>query len=283
MRTPTIVIIGLVLSPCGWVLDLVSTVAPNWRVLSSVSGLPIDASIGQGIWDICQSSSTSNAVTCNLKGNDQIYFQNQVIPVAQGMMIASLVVTAIGLVVVTPGARCWTNRRPRWVIVGLGGLLIFCSGALTIIPIAYYTRFLTSLNTSYTFTNPQSPNISVGYCIVLGYIGGIMEAIAGIVLCVGFCRCCGGKNRGEKPEPQRAPRGTTHAPRSTTHAPRSTTRPNPVAYPRTNAPRSVASSNSSVPYSRDSLDDDIDYPRAKPQKRGTVNPSYNGRPYDADL
>ncbi|XP_053501540.1 claudin-23-like [Ictalurus furcatus] len=270
MRTPGILIIGLVLAPCGWILDLTSTVAPNWRQLYSIASQPSDTVINQGIWDICQSSSTTTYVICNLRGNDQLYFKNQIIPIAQGMMIASLIVTAIGLVVLTPAVRCWTDRPPRWTIAGIGGLLIFCSGVLTIIPIGWYTHILTSLNTTTTFINPQSPDIRVGYCIVLGYIGGIMEVLGGLSICVGFCRCCGGRNRGENPQPVRAPRTTTRA-------------PNPIPYPRTNLPRSVTPSSSSVPYSRDSLDEDLDYPRAKNQKRGTVNPSYRGRPYDADL
>ncbi|TSM12586.1 Claudin-23 [Bagarius yarrelli] len=270
MRTPGILIFGLVLAPCGWVLDLTSTVAPNWRQLYSISGQSGDTVINQGIWDICKSVSTSNDNICNLRGTDQAYFNNQIIPVAQGLMVASLIVTAVGLAVVTPAARCWTDRPPRWILAGVGGLLIFCSGVLTIIPIAWYTHILTRLNTSTTFTNPQSPDIRVGYCIVLGYIGGIMEVLGGLVICVGFCRCCSGRNRGEKPQPMRSPRQTTRA-------------PNRVPYPRTHIPRSVTRSSSSVPYSRDSLDDELDYPRAKAQRKGAVNPSYNSRPYDADL
>lgn len=274
MRTPAILIIGLVFAPCGWILDLTSTVAPSWRQLYNIANNPSTIVLNQGIWDMCQSDTTSSAVTCNLRGNDQVYFKNQIITVAQGMMVASLIVTVFGLALVTPGARCWTDRRPRWVLVGFGGLLIFCSGVLTIIPIAWYTHILTSLNTSTVFTNPQNPDIRVGYCIVLGFIGGILEVLGGVILCVGFCRCCGGRNRGEKPQAVRAP-------------PRSTRAPNPVAYPRTNVPRNVPStvSNStpSVSYSRNSLDDELDYPRAKAQRKGTVNPSYSGRPYDADL
>lgn len=271
MRTPAILIIGLVLAPCGWVLDLTSTVAPNWRQLYGISGQSVDTVITQGIFDICKTSTIGTAITCGQQSTDTVYFQNQVIPVAQGMMIASLIVTAIGLAVVTPAARCWTSQRPRWVLAGLGGLLIICSGVLTLIPISWYTHFLTSLNTTTTFTNPQSPDIRVGYCIVLGYIGGIMEVLGGLSICIGFCRCCGGRNRGETREPKRAPRNVTRA-------------PNPAPYPRSYAPRSVArsvtSSNSSVPYSRDSLDD---YPRAQAPRKGTVNPSYSAKPYDADL
>lgn len=270
MRTPGILIFGLVLAPCGWILDLTSTVAPNWRQLYNIANQPVDVVMNQGIWDICKSSTISTDITCNLRGNDQTYFNNQVIPVAQGLMIASLIVTALGLAVVTPATRCWTDRPPRWVLAGVGGILIFCSGVLTIIPIAWYTNVLTRLNTTTAFSNPQSPDIRVGYCIVLGYIGGIMEVLGGFVICVGLCRCCGGRNRGEKPQQMRTTRYTNRA-------------PNPVPHPRANIPRSVTPSSSGTPYSRDSLDDELDYPRAKAQRKGRVNPAYNGRPYDADL
>ncbi|XP_026996886.2 claudin-23-like [Tachysurus fulvidraco] len=270
MRTPGILIFGLVLAPCGWILNLTSTVAPAWRQIYNVANQAVDVVINQGIWDICQSSTISSSITCNLRGNDQTYFNNQVIPVAEGLMIASLIVTAIGLAVLTPATRCWTDRRPRWVLAGIGGILIFCSGVLTIIPISWYTNKLTSLNTTTTFSNAQNPDIRVGYCIVLGYIGGIMEVLAGIVVCVGFCRCCGGRNREEPPKPARAPRYSSRA-------------PNPVPYPRNNIPRSATPSSSSVANSRYSVDDELDYPRAKAQRKGTVNPAYNGRPYDADL
>lgn len=270
MRTPGILIIGLVLAPCGWILDLTSTVAPNWRQLYNVAGESVSTVLNQGIWDICKTFTTDTDVTCNLRSTDQKYFNNQVITVAQGMMIASLIVTLVGLAVLTPATRCWTSRAPRWCLAGLGGLLILCSGILTIIPVAWYTHFLTSLNTTYTFVNPQQPDIRVGYCIVLGFIGGIMEVIGGFIVCIGFCRCCGGQNRGEKPQPTRPLQTPVRA-------------PNPVTYPSTNIPRSVTRSSSSVPYSQDPLDDELDYPRAKASKKGTVNPSFSARPYDADL
>ncbi|KAI4882710.1 hypothetical protein NFI96_007774 [Prochilodus magdalenae] len=274
MRTPGIVIFGLVLSPCGWILDLTSTVAPNWRTLTSLAGQSSDSIINQGIWDICKGFTTTSSMICNQRDTDRLYFNNQIIPIAQGMMVASLVVTLIGLAVVTPGARCWRNRPPRWPLTSFGGVLIFCSGVLTIIPISWYTYVLPTLNTTTTFTNPQNPGITVGYCVVLGYIGGIMEVLAGVVLFVGVCRCCGGKNRGEKPSTSSGPTRTTA----------STRPPRPMPYPRTSPPSVSSQSASNVSYPRyptNSLDDDLDFPRAK--TKGSVNPSFSGKPYDADL
>ncbi|XP_030623262.1 claudin-23-like [Chanos chanos] len=259
MRTPGILIFGMVLAPCGWVLDLTSTVAPNWRTINSVDGASPDVILNQGIWDICRTSTTSREVLCNQPSNG--YLEEQIITVAQGMMVASLIVTLIGIAVATPGVRCWTDR-PNWTIAGLGGLLIFCSGVLTIIPIAWYTHILTNI------TGAQGTDIRVGYCIILGYIGGILEVLGGFVMFIGICRCCGGRNRGEKPQKNAAKTTRNRSPLRRITVPSVT--------------RSVSRA-SSVPYSKDSLDDEIDFPRAKSQGNRSVNSSYSGRPYDADL
>uniref|UniRef100_A0A3Q0RFA2 Claudin 23.1 n=1 Tax=Amphilophus citrinellus TaxID=61819 RepID=A0A3Q0RFA2_AMPCI len=193
LRTPGILIFGMVLAPCGWILNLTSTVAPNWRTLTNVNNIPADQYYEQGIFDICIASTTSTTTQCGQK--DDEYYKNKIIASAQGLMVASLVVTIIGLAVAIPGVRCWKDR-PNWVIAGLGGLLIFCSGVLTIIPISWYTYSPPNITTT-GITNPAGVTQKVGYSIVLGYIGGIFEVLGGFVMFIGICRCCGGKNRGE--------------------------------------------------------------------------------------
>ncbi|XP_059395625.1 claudin-23-like [Carassius carassius] len=269
MRTPGILIFGMVLAPCGWILNLTSTVAPNWRTINNLANQPSDLVVEQGIWDICLTSTTSRSQQCNQQGNDQIYFNSQIIPIAKGLMVASLIVTLLGLALATPGVRCW-KERPRWILASLGGLLIFCSGVLTIIPIAWYTYLLNSLNSTFVKRDPnKADDIRVGYCIILGYIGGIMEVLGGFVMFLGIFSCCGGCLRGEKSQTY-----TTQRPKTDRSMP----------LPRMNVPRSSSRrTDSSVPYSQKSLDDDLDFPRAKPRDRGSVNTSYTGRPYDADL
>ncbi|XP_039635841.1 claudin 23a [Perca fluviatilis] len=263
MRTPGILIFGMVLAPCGFVLNLIATAAPNWRTLNNLPNNPPSNFIEQGIWQICSGSTIVTGVTCGLQ--DTLYFSNQIIQVAQGLMLASLIVTIIGLCVAIPGVRCWTDR-PNWVVAGLGGLLFFLSGVMTIIPIAWYTRIINTVTT-------VSPTIavSVGYCIILGYIGGIFEILAGIVMAVGICRCCGGKNRGERRiEEVTGPRFShQRQPQRRVEVP--------------SLHRARSSVSSSVPYSKDSMDEDVSFPRAKRNPTRSVNPSYSGRPYDADL
>lgn len=263
MRTPGILIFGMVLAPCGWILDLTATVAPNWRTLNELPNTPPDEFIQQGIWEICRADNINSRADCSLV--DATYFGQQIIEVAQGLMVASLIVTLIGLAVAIPGVRCWRDR-PNWVVAGLGGLLIFLSGVMTIIPIAWYTHILTEIP-SVTPLN----NVSVGYCIILGYIGGIFEILGGFVMFIGICRCCGGKNRGETRVDEVTTTRFSHQKQPQRR----------LDVPSLNRARSSASS--SVPYSKDSMDEDVSFPRAKTPQARSVNTSYNGRPYDADL
>uniref|UniRef100_UPI0037E88882 claudin-23-like n=1 Tax=Semicossyphus pulcher TaxID=241346 RepID=UPI0037E88882 len=262
LRTPGILIFGMVMAPCGWILNLTSTVAPNWRTLHNLPSTPPDQFIQQGIWDICRATSTNTRAECNLQ--DTAYFNNQIIEVAQGLMVASLIVTLIGLAVAIPGVRCWRDR-PNWTLAGLGGLLIFLSGVMTIIPIAWYTHILPNVTTV-----TSTIDVRVGYCIILGYIGGIFEVLGGFVMFIGICRCCGGKNRGEtRVDEVTASRFNHQKPP-----------PRRVEVPSLNRARSTASS---VPYSKNSMDEDVSFPRAKSPAARSVNTSYSGRPYDADL
>ncbi|XP_076861914.1 claudin-23-like [Brachyhypopomus gauderio] len=238
MRTPRILIFVLIIAPCGWILDLTSTVAPNWRTIHNITGQPPDLALHQGIWDICRSFTASNDVLCNHE--DTEYFNNQIIEIARRMMVASLIVTLIGLSVATIGTHCWTDE-PRWTVTRLGGLFIFCSGILAIVPVVWYHYILKDINS-------PSTDIRVGYCIILGYTGGIAEVLGGIVMISAqMIRCYAVKNRGDTPE--------TTIEQSNTHSIRNTT----ITSFSINRSRA-----SSVPYSIDfSHKEEIDFPRAK--------------------
>ncbi|XP_030598803.1 claudin-23-like [Archocentrus centrarchus] len=264
LRTPGILIFGMVLAPCGWILNLTSTVAPNWRTLTNVNNIPSDQYYEQGIFDICIASTTSTTTQCGQ--TDTEYYKNKIITSAQGLMVASLVVTIIGLAVAIPGVRCWKDR-PNWVIAGLGGLLIFCSGVLTIIPISWYTYSPPNITTT-GIANPAGVTPRVGYSIVLGYIGGIFEVLGGFVMFIGICRCCGGKNRGEVRIEEVTRRSQPKRPARRVDVP--------------NISRAMSNASSSVPYSRDTMDDDVSFPRAKSPAARSVN-TVNSRPFDADL
>ncbi|KAM9333719.1 claudin-23-like [Pholidichthys leucotaenia] len=263
-RTPGVLIFGLVMAPCGWILNLTATVSPNWRTIGDPVTPPLSADqfLQQGIFDICIASDINTRTECGQQ--DPVYFSHQIIDPARGLMVGSLVVTLVGLAVAIPGVRCW-KEKPNWVVAGLGGILIFCSGVLVIIPIAWYNHIFLEINTTST-SDLRAADVRVGYCIVLGYIGAIFMVLGGPVMVIGMCRCCGGWNRGEQAldkvlRQQQPPPRHVHVPPSLSRA-------------RSNA--------SSVPYSKESLDDDVSFPRAKTPSGASAN-SVNSRPFDADL
>ncbi|XP_051539957.1 claudin-23-like [Myxocyprinus asiaticus] len=256
MRTPGIFIFGLVLAPCGLILDLVSTVAPSWRTINNIPGESSDLVLQQGLWDICRTFTSSRDIQCNQQNTQ--YFNTQIVQIARGLMLASLILNAIAIGVASVGVRCWTNSAPRWIVAGIGGLLIFISGVLTIIPVAWYTHIMSSITSS-------STDIRVGYCLVLGFIGGILEVLGGLVMSIGLCWSCGERNRKERPW---------------TDVVRSTRDPPPPQSMTVPSISSISSASSAPYYSKDT---DMDFQKAKRQQDRFVNSPHRARPYDSDL
>ncbi|XP_075706114.1 claudin-23 [Rhinoderma darwinii] len=190
MRTPTVMIIGMVLAPCGLVLNLTSTVAPAWRTLSSLTDRPTDVVLSQGIWDICQETTTNQNKQCGQA--NVAYFSQLVVQVARALMISSLVVTSLGIALASWGVRCWEDV-PNFLMSAFGGMVIFISGILSFIPIAWYN------NQMYNMPSDGQLFTYVGYALVLGYLGSCLEIISGFSLMLCFvppCKKCI-KNRGK--------------------------------------------------------------------------------------
>ncbi|XP_068080024.1 claudin-23 [Danio rerio] len=256
MRTPGIFIFGMVLGPCGWILELVCTVAPAWRTINNISGESIDLVLQQGLWDICKTYSSSQNILCGQV--DTQYFSAQIITIARGLMLSSLILNLIGIGVASAGVRCWTEY-PQWTVAGVGGVLIFISGVLTIIPVSWYTNIMTTIPAA-------STEVRVGYCLVLGFIGGILEVLGGLVMSIGLCQRCGRS----KP-----------ADRTRINVVRSAHNPMPPPARRDTVPSvSSFSSASSAPYYSKHTETDF-YRARKPDSR-PVN-AYQTRPYDSDL
>uniref|UniRef100_A0A8D0DZT7 Claudin 23 n=1 Tax=Salvator merianae TaxID=96440 RepID=A0A8D0DZT7_SALMN len=182
MRTPTPMIVGIVLGPCGLVLNLTSTLAPGWRNVSQIPDKSRDLIQHQGIWDICNEFQSTHVTQCNIE--DTLgYFSEEPVQIAKGLMPSSLIVTVLGLVVASLGVRCWQDV-PHHLLAGLGGLLLFISGLMSLIAVSWYNHKLFHL--SY----PADSALQVGYCLVLGYLGSCLEIIGGISLTVSFAQCC---------------------------------------------------------------------------------------------
>uniref|UniRef100_A0A8D0HDZ1 Claudin 23 n=1 Tax=Sphenodon punctatus TaxID=8508 RepID=A0A8D0HDZ1_SPHPU len=209
MRTPTVMIVGLVLCPCSLILTLTSTLAPNWRDVSRVPGQALDMTQHQGIWDICNEHVSTRQTQCGIS-DDHNYFPQQPVKVARGLMVTSLAVTVLGLVMASLGVRCW-QEEPHYLLAGVSGLVLFIAGLMSLIPLSWYNHELSKLPFA------TGSTLQVGYSLVLGYLGSCLELIGGFFLALSFAQCWEEWRIGKKtrksdypPSGQQAP-ATTHS------------------------------------------------------------------------
>ncbi|KAM3937594.1 claudin-23 [Leptodactylus fuscus] len=282
MRTPTIMIIGMVLAPCGLVLNLTSTVAPAWRTLNSLLNRPSDIIVSQGIWDICQESTINQDKSCGIVNNN--YFNQQVVQVARGLMITSLVVTALGIAVASWGVRCWEDV-PNFLISAFGGVVIFISGVLSLIPIAWYNNMM------YDMPAPDGQQFTyVGYALVLGYLGSCLEIIGGFSLMLCFvppCKKCI-KNKGKPTSSMYYSQKQTpykEKPTSHVYSIQNTDYPSPGSrYSIENSNYQYSKKASSIPYSHRSYTNPMDVTDGEhPKSYGRPASQMSSLPCDSDL
>ncbi|XP_015717313.1 claudin-23 [Coturnix japonica] len=182
MRTPAAMIVGMVLCPCGLLLTLIGTLAPNWRQVSFIPEQPSDLVLEQGIWDLCRERQSSHDRLCGQE--DELgYFKEVPVQVARGLMPSSLVLTVLGLVVAALGVRCW-QKEPQHTVAGASGLVLLLSGLLSLVPPSWYTHELEVLPA------PPGAALDVGYSLVLSYLGSCLEILGGVALTLSFHRCC---------------------------------------------------------------------------------------------
>ncbi|XP_063192423.1 claudin-23 [Chroicocephalus ridibundus] len=182
MRTPTAMIVGMVLCHCGLLLTFTGTVAPSWRQVSHMSNQPIDFVLEQGIWDICTERQSTHDRLCG-QADELAYFEQVPVRVAQGMMPTSLALTLLGLVVAALGVRCW-QKEPQHLLAGVAGLMLLLSGLLSLVPASWYTHEL------WTLPTPAGGMLVAGYGLVLSYLGSCLEILGGLALALSFHHCC---------------------------------------------------------------------------------------------
>ncbi|XP_028929616.1 claudin-23 [Ornithorhynchus anatinus] len=185
MRTPTAMILGLVLAPCGLLFTLTGTLAPGWRQLSGFLDKPVDTVMYQGLWTICLEGS-SRERQCQVP-DEWAYFSAAPVRAARALTVTSLVATLGGLLVATLGVRCWRDR-PHWALAGVAGLLLAASGLLGLVPVAWYSHVLRD---GAVLPLPPGPlTVGVGYSLVLGYLGSCLLILGGFSLALSLARCC---------------------------------------------------------------------------------------------
>ncbi|XP_077000795.1 claudin-23 [Tamandua tetradactyla] len=185
MRTPLVMTLGMVLAPCGLLLNLTGTLAPGWRLVKGFLDQPVDVVLYQGLWDMCREQS-SRERECG-QPDQWGYFAAEPVLVARALMVTSLAATALGLLLATLGVRCWRDE-PHFALAGLSGVVLFAAGLLSLIPVSWYNHFLEDRN---VLPAPPSPvKVEVSYSLVLGYLGSCLLLLGGFSLALSFAPWC---------------------------------------------------------------------------------------------
>lgn len=185
MRTPVVMTLGLVLAPCGLLLNLTGTLTPGWRTVQGFLDLPVDTVLYQGLWDMCREQS-SRERQCG-QTDEFGYFDAQPVLVARALTVTSLAITALGLLLATLGVRCWRDE-PHYVLAGLSGLVLFVAGLFNLIPVSWYNHYLTDRDV--LPAQPSPVTLHVGYSLVLGYLGSCLLLLGGFSLALSLAPWC---------------------------------------------------------------------------------------------
>ncbi|XP_067863159.1 claudin-7-like [Heptranchias perlo] len=181
----TSMIVGLVVTPMGWVLVLAGTVAPQWRELSQRPGYPPDSYFYDGLWETCRESITTSSRDCN-QLSDEIA-ASWLTQLNRALCLLSVLLAILGYLVAQAGVRWWTEG-PSPNLAALGGVLIVLSGAACLAPVSYVGYRL--VRTIQDPLVPPADKYQLGTCLYLGWFGGSAELLGGITLmCNLKCSC----------------------------------------------------------------------------------------------
>uniref|UniRef100_A0A8C5KHC9 Claudin 23 n=1 Tax=Jaculus jaculus TaxID=51337 RepID=A0A8C5KHC9_JACJA len=209
MRTPVVMTLGMVLTPCGLLLNLISTLTPGWRLVKGFLDQPVDVVLYQGLWDMCREQS-SRERQCG-QPDPWGYWEARPVQAARGLMVTSLAVAALGLLLASLGVRCWRDE-PHFALAGLSGLVLFVAGLFSLVPVSWYNHFLGDRD---VLPAPDSPvTVQVSYSLVLGYLGSCLLLLGGFSLALSWAPWCEERCRRCR---KAAPAGPRRASISTVH------------------------------------------------------------------
>ncbi|XP_012580273.1 PREDICTED: claudin-23 [Condylura cristata] len=185
MRTPVVMTLGMVLVPCGLLLNLTGTLTPGWRMVKGFLDQPVDVVLYQGLWDMCREQSSRDRQCA--QWDEYKYFAANLVLLARALTVTSLATTALGLLLATIGVRCWQDI-PHFVLAGISGFVLFASGLLSLIPVSWYNHFLADRDVLPAAPSPVT--VEVGYSLVLVYLGSCLLLVGGFSLALSLAPWC---------------------------------------------------------------------------------------------
>lgn len=198
-------IVGIALGVIGFIISIVATALPMWKVTAFIGPNIITAqTVWDGLWMSCVIQSTGQ-MQC--KVFDSVLALSQERQASRAMMVISVILGVLGVMISIVGAKCTNciqDEGSKAKVMIIAGIFFILAGILVLIPVSWTAHVIIR-----DFYNPLVINAQrreLGASLYIGWGAAALLLIGGAMLCSG----CPPKEKKYKP-----PRMAYSAPRST--------------------------------------------------------------------
>lgn len=198
-------IVGIALGVIGFIISIVTTALPMWKVTAFIGPNIITAqTIWEGLWMNCVTQSTGQ-MQC--KVYDSLLALSPELQASRAMMIISVILGVLGVMISIVGAKCTNcieDEASKAKVMIIAGIFFVLAGLLVLIPVSWSAHVIIRDFYNPLLTNAQRREL--GASLYIGWGAAALLLIGGAML----CSSCPPKEKKYKP-----PRMAYSAPRST--------------------------------------------------------------------
>ncbi|XP_063076439.1 claudin-1 [Engraulis encrasicolus] len=196
MANAGVQLLGFCLAMLGFFGIIASTAMVEWKASSYAGDNIITAqAMYEGLWKSCVSQSTGQ-IQC--KVYDSLLQLSGELQATRGLMLFSIVMTAISILVAVVGMKCTTclaeDKQQKNKVALIGGILFIIAGLCALVATSMYGHKIAK-----DFYNPFTPTNSryeFGAALFVGWAAAVLTIIGGGFLC---CNCSSGGASGKAP------------------------------------------------------------------------------------
>lgn len=175
-------IVGIALGVLGFIITIVSTALPMWRVTAFIGANIITAqTIWEGLWMNCVTQSTGQ-MQC--KVYDSLLALTQELQASRAMMVIAIILGVLGVMISIVGAKC-TNcieeEGAKAKVMIIAGIFFILGGVLVLIPVSWTAHVIIRDFYNPILANPQRREL--GAALYIGWAAAALLLIGGAMLC----------------------------------------------------------------------------------------------------
>lgn len=175
-------IVGIALGVIGFIISIVTTALPMWKVSAFIGANIITAqTIWEGLWMSCITQSTGQ-MQC--KVYDSLLALPQELQASRAMMIIAIILGVLGVMISIVGAKC-TNcieyEAAKAKVMIIAGIFFLLAALLVLIPVSWSAHVIIR-----DFYNPlliSSQRRELGASLYIGWGAAALLLIGGALLC----------------------------------------------------------------------------------------------------